>query len=196
MAFSAVHYGFVFFCFLQVKCFHCQTYVFHVTNSGNVCQSFFEDAGFELNLANFYTNGSMTFSTLHSGLVLLLYSSESFWLSNAMWKFLIVKCYVFYASMYSPHFVWDAEQDCGVDEKNVGEIESFFKVLLFEICPQFPVFKSSWRPQSFLCVLGLYLMTMKALGSNSWLLLLSVILNACVGIVMHLVRLELSITWN
>jgi hypothetical protein len=31
----------------------------------------------------------------------------------------------------------DAEQDCGVDEKNVGEIESFFKVLLFEICPSF-----------------------------------------------------------
>jgi len=49
-----------------------------------------------------------------------------------------------------------------VDEKNVGEIESSFKVLFFEICPQFPVFKSSWRPQSFLCVLGLYLMTMKA----------------------------------
>ncbi len=78
MAFSAVHYGFVFFCFFQVKCFHCQTYVFHVTNSGNVCQSFFEDAVFELDLANFYTIGSMTFSTSHSGLVLLLNSSESF----------------------------------------------------------------------------------------------------------------------
>lgn len=96
-------------------------------------------------------------------------------------------------------FRLDAEQDCGVDEKTVGEIESFFEVLLFEICPQFPVCKSSWRPQSFLCVLGLYLMTMKALGSNSWLPLLSVILNACVGIVMYwvlycLVRLELSIT--
>jgi hypothetical protein len=51
-------------------------------------------------------------------------------------------------------FRLDAEQDCGVDEKNVGEVESFFKVLLFEICPQFPVCKRLLEASIFLMCFG------------------------------------------
>lgn len=99
---------------------------------------------------------------------------EIFWLLNAMCSMLLCTVLISFGCRTR---LWGGWEKCRRDRV-------FLQGSTLWNLSQFPVCKSSWRPQSFLCVLGLYLMTMKALGSNSWLPLLSVILNACVGIVL------------